>query len=110
MRAVLAAAVLMAGAAQADGVPRVPSGQPVTLLEEVWPDPGAPGEKIARFRFVAPKLSRGGKTEDDMMALCEAVARPFPRCSTTGTRHEPAQPGAAPAISCPSGGTRAEAV
>ena len=76
MRAVLAAAVRMAGAAQADGVPRVPSGQPVTLLEEVWPDPGAPGEKIARFRFVAPKLSRGGKTEDDMMALCEAVARP----------------------------------
>ncbi|MBI1220107.1 MAG: hypothetical protein GC186_16340 [Rhodobacteraceae bacterium] len=54
----------------------MPSGQPVTLQEVVWPDPAAPGQKIARFRFVAPKLRKGGGNEADMMALCEAVARP----------------------------------
>jgi hypothetical protein len=76
MRAVLVVMALTAGAAHADDAPRLPSGQPVTLQEVVWPDPGAPGEKIARFRFVAPKLRRGASNEDDMLALCQAVARP----------------------------------
>lgn len=67
---------LMAGAAHADDLPKLPSGQPVTLLEVVWPDAAAQGEKIARFRFVAPKLRKGASNEDDMMALCQAVARP----------------------------------
>ena len=68
--------VLALPLAAAGAVPQVPSGQPVALQEVIWPKAGGAGEKIARFRFVAPKLRKGAGNEDDMMALCEAVARP----------------------------------
>ncbi len=75
MRALLLGAVLLLTAA-AGAAPRVPSGQPVSLQEVIWPGSGGGGQKIARFRFVAPDLRKGAGNENDMKALCEAVARP----------------------------------
>lgn len=59
----------------------VPSGQDITLLEVVMDDTGPQG-LTARFRFLAPAISRDGGTIGfdvaslDMEALCRSVAIP----------------------------------
>lgn len=87
VRAYLAGALLLPGAAlAADAVP-VPSGQPVTFVESVWGEPG-PAGLTARFRFVAPELAREGegvdfaRIEPDLQHLCESFV--LPRLSPTG--------------------------
>jgi hypothetical protein len=71
----------------------VPSGQPVTLQDVIWNQPG-PAGLTARFRFIAPEIARDGGLIDfdtaaaDMDHLCETYA--LPRVTTiTGPR--PAQ-------------------
>lgn len=89
MRAVLALAVL-AGPALAQDELAVPSGQPVTLQDTIWNEPG-PAGLTARFRFIAPLIARDGGTIDfdtaaiDMDHLCDTYA--LPRIDTiTGPR------------------------
>lgn len=53
----------------------VPSGQPVTLQEVIWNEPGPSGLTV-RFRFLAPEIRAGGSVGFDMasadiQALCE---------------------------------------
>ncbi len=74
MRALLAALLLLPGVALA--APRVPSGQPVSLMEVIWPAPGASGKTVARFRFLAPALKKGAANAADLQALCDQVAVP----------------------------------
>lgn len=64
----------LAGPAPAEA-PKLPSGRAASLLEVIWPEAGA-GQKIARFRFVVPGLKKGPRDEADLLALCNAVARP----------------------------------
>jgi hypothetical protein len=71
----------------------VPSGQPVTLQDVIWNEPG-PAGLTARFRFIAPEIARDGGSIDfdtaleDMDHLCDTYA--LPRVQTiTGPR--PAQ-------------------
>lgn len=59
----------------AEAPPRLPSGQPVSLIEVIWPQPGAQ-EPAARFRFLAPKLKKGEGNTADMKTLCERLALP----------------------------------
>lgn len=72
--AILPAAALPA-TASAEAAPKLPSGQPVSLVEVIWPQPGAE-EAVARFRFLAPKLRKGEGNEPDLAALCDRVALP----------------------------------
>lgn len=64
----------------------VPSGQPVTLQDVIWNEPG-PAGLTARFRFIAPEIARDGGTIDfdtaagDMDHLCNSYA--LPRVTTT---------------------------
>ncbi|MDP2085852.1 MAG: DUF6497 family protein [Gemmobacter sp.] len=90
-----AAAVLVTLAGPALGLDliEVPSGQPVTLQDVIWNQPG-PAGLTARFRFIAPEIARDGGHIDfdtaaaDMDHLCETYA--LPRVTTiTGPR--PAQ-------------------
>lgn len=90
-----AAAVLVTLAGPALGLDliEVPSGQPVTLQDVIWNQPG-PAGLTARFRFIAPEIARDGGLIDfdtaaaDMDHLCETYA--LPRVTTiTGPR--PAQ-------------------
>lgn len=56
----------------------VPSGQPVTLLEVIWNEPG-PAGLTYRFRFLAPWIGGGVDYDavfDDMVALCESFVLP----------------------------------
>lgn len=92
MRAVLALTLLAVPAMAQDLVP-VPSGQPVTLQDVVWNEPG-PAGLTARFRFIAPEIAQDGGSIDfdtavaDMDHLCNTYA--LPRLDTiTGPR--PAQ-------------------
>lgn len=88
--ALVAAALLWAGVAQAtdgvqvtpgDGVTvEVPSGQSITLQEVVWNAPGTDGV-ATRFLFVAPAIAPGGGIDfdtasTDMQHLCDAFALP----------------------------------
>lgn len=92
MRAVLALTLLTCPAMAQDSVP-VPSGQPVTLQDVIWNEPG-PAGLTARFRFIAPEIAQDGGSIDfdtaaaDMDHLCDTYA--LPRLNTiTGPR--PAQ-------------------
>lgn len=59
-------------------LPKLPSGQPVSLQEVIWPKQDAvAGERAARFRFVAPKLKKGANADADLAALCTQVALPM---------------------------------
>lgn len=57
----------------------VPSGQAITLQDVIWNAPG-PFGLVARFRFVAPAISRGenavdfGAASADMLHLCQTYA------------------------------------
>lgn len=58
----------------------VPSGQPVTLLDVIWNQPG-PAGLTYRFRFLAPRIGDGGGIDydtafADMVALCESYVLP----------------------------------
>ena len=59
----------------------VPSGQPITLQETVWGQPGPEGLTM-RFLFVAPEIARDGGSvpfevaTEDMRWLCENYALP----------------------------------
>lgn len=70
----------------------VPSGQPITLQDVIWNEPGPSGLTF-RFRFVAPQIARGGGSIDpetasaDMAALCQTFA--LPRIDPNGP--QPAQ-------------------
>lgn len=70
----------------------VPSGQPITLQDIIWNEPGPDGLTL-RFRFLAPQIAANGGTIDaqtalnDMQYLCDSFA--LPRISTLGPR--PAQ-------------------
>lgn len=93
MRAGLMLMTLLAGPAMAQGLIPVPSGQPVTLQDVIWNEPG-PAGLTARFRFVAPEIAQDGGSIDfdtaveDMDHLCNTYA--LPRTQTiTGPR--PAQ-------------------
>lgn len=93
MRGILAALLLIAAPAFGQELVAVPSGQPVTLQDVIWNEPG-PAGLTARFRFVAPQIARPGGTIDfdtaaaDMDHLCATYA--LPRIETaTGPR--PAQ-------------------
>ncbi len=71
----------------------MPSGQPVTLQDVIWNEPG-PAGLTARFRFIAPEIAREGGTIGfetaiaDMDALCNDFA--LPRIDTR-TGPQPAQ-------------------
>lgn len=78
-------------AAGAAGTLSVPSGQPVTLLDVIWNEPGPMGLTF-RFRFVAPEIAPGGRIDAmtaaaDMAALCQDFA--VPRIDPNGP--QPAQ-------------------
>lgn len=84
---------LLAGPAFGQDLIDVPSGQPVSLLDVIWNEPG-PAGLTARFRFLAPQIAAEGGTIDfdtataDMDHLCASYA--LPRIDTiTGPR--PAQ-------------------
>ncbi|SNX67412.1 hypothetical protein SAMN05878503_10144 [Cereibacter ovatus] len=69
----------------------VPSGQPVTLLETIWNEPGPAGLTF-RFRFLAPEIGFGGSVDydtayADIVALCESYVLP----RLNGTEPAPAQ-------------------
>ncbi len=69
----------------------VPSGQPVSLQDVVWNEPGPFGLTL-RFRFVAPEIAPGGRIDSgtataDMAALCQSYA--LPRIDPNGP--QPAQ-------------------
>ncbi len=76
----LNAAQALAAGAQERGID-VPSGQPITLIDTIWGEPGAAGLTV-RFRFLAPLIdqSLGRMTfieaEADMAYLCETYALP----------------------------------
>lgn len=58
----------------------VPSGQPVTLLDTIWNEPGPAGLTF-RFRFLAPAIgARGHVSHDaafgDIVAICESYVLP----------------------------------
>lgn len=87
-------AVIMVQAGQGGVLPGgdelipVPSGQPVTLIEVIWNEPGPEGLTF-RFRFLAPDIGPGGATDfdtatADMLALCETYVRP--RLSGVGSQ------------------------
>ena len=64
----------------ADEQVSVPSGQPVTLQEVIWNEPGPAGLTV-RFRFLAPEIGTGGSigfeaASADIQALCESYALP----------------------------------
>jgi hypothetical protein len=61
--------------ALAEVAPKVPSGQPVRLME-VLKQAADTGGAAVRFRFLAPKLKRGGQNQKDLLALCKSVALP----------------------------------
>ncbi|WP_127901751.1 DUF6497 family protein [Solirhodobacter olei] len=64
--------------AAATALPKLPSGLQVSLMQVVWPAPGAAkGDRVARFRFLAPDLKKGADTDADLKTLCEKVARPM---------------------------------
>ena len=74
---------LVGGAAAGQGAPeglKVPSGQQITFLDQVWTGEGA--ARVVRFRFVAPAIARSlgevafSQAEGDMAHLCEAFALP----------------------------------
>lgn len=77
----LAAMLVLATPLHADDPFPVPSGQNVTLTEVLLDE--APGELWARFRFVAPAITRdtGSVNYDlagpDMDHLCDALALPY---------------------------------
>jgi len=77
----------------AQGLIAVPSGQPVTLQDVIWNEPG-PAGLTARFRFIAPEIAHDGGSIDfdtaatDMDHLCNTYA--LPRLDTT-TGPTPAQ-------------------
>jgi hypothetical protein len=86
MRTGLVAAFWLAAApTAAQDLIAVPSGQPVTLQDVIWGEPGPDG-LTARFRFVAPQIARDGGSVDfdtaieDMDHLCNTYA--LPRIST----------------------------
>ncbi|HEX9858131.1 MAG TPA: DUF6497 family protein [Paracoccaceae bacterium] len=64
-----------------DALIEVPSGQPVTLQDAIWNEPGPEGLTL-RFRFIAPQIARNGGSVDfetavgDMRALCDSYALP----------------------------------
>jgi len=64
-----------------DTLIEVPSGQPVTLQEVIWNEPGPSGLTL-RFRFIAPQIAQVGGSVDfetaiiDMQALCRTYALP----------------------------------
>ena len=80
-RAALAFAIALGGAAMAQQVVEVPSGQPMELTEVLVDD--SPGETWVRFRFVAPQIAREGGTVSfdvasaDMDHLCETLVLPY---------------------------------
>lgn len=93
LRGLLVASLLLAGPALGQGLIEVPSGQPVSLLDVIWNQPG-PAGLTARFRFLAPEIAAEGGSIDfdtaaaDMDHLCVTYA--LPRIETiTGPR--PAQ-------------------
>lgn len=59
----------------------VPSGQPVTLQDVIWNEPGPEGLTV-RFRFVAPEITPETGVNDfeamaeDMLHLCQNYALP----------------------------------
>ncbi|MBZ4690369.1 acetolactate synthase [Cereibacter changlensis] len=66
--------------AAADESVAAPSGQPLTLQEVIWNEPGPAGLTV-RFRFVAPEIGAGGSigfetASADIQALCESYALP----------------------------------
>lgn len=77
----LVAILILATPLHADDPFPVPSGQNVTLTEVLLDE--APGELWARFRFVAPEITRktGSVSYDlagpDMDHLCDALALPY---------------------------------
>ena len=81
MRAGWMLALLIGGPAQAQDLIAVPSGQPVTLQDVIWNEPG-PAGLTARFRFIAPEIAREGGSIDfdtaaaDMDHLCNRYALP----------------------------------
>ncbi|WP_245972404.1 DUF6497 family protein [Rhodovulum iodosum] len=89
MRAVLLGVAVAAGPVLGQATIDVPSGQPVSLIETVWGEPGPTGLTL-RFRFLAPEIARDGGAVDfetaaeDMAYLCEAYA--LPRLSELGAR------------------------
>lgn len=92
MRAV-AVLLLLAGPALGQDLIEVPSGQPVSLQDVIWNEPGPAGLTV-RFRFIAPQIAREGGTIDfdtaaeDMDHLCQTFA--LPRIETV-TGPQPAQ-------------------
>lgn len=93
MRAGWMLALLIGGPAQAQDLIAVPSGQPVTLQDVIWNEPG-PAGLTPRFRFIAPGIAREGGSIDydtaaaDMDFLCNSYA--LPRLDTITGPH-PAQ-------------------
>jgi len=81
MRWVWLGLVLGAGPAFGQDALEVPSGQPVTLQDVIWNEPGPEG-LTARFRFVAPEIARDTGSIDfdtaieDMDFLCDTFALP----------------------------------
>lgn len=77
----VACLVLVAGAAVAEQVLQVPSGQPVTLGEVLIDD--TQGETWLRFRFVAPRIGAGqGRVPPETAAadidhLCQHLVLPY---------------------------------
>jgi hypothetical protein len=58
----------------------VPSGQPLTLIEVIWNEPGPAGTAV-RFHFLAPEIAPGASigfdtASSDMAALCDTYAVP----------------------------------
>jgi hypothetical protein len=93
MRAGWMLALVIGQPALAQDLVPVPSGQPVTLQDVIWNEPG-PAGLTARFRFIAPEIDRDRGSIDfdtaaaDMDYLCDTYA--LPRLDTiTGPR--PAQ-------------------
>lgn len=86
----LCLAMIGAPAFGQDGLIAVPSGQPVTLQDVIWNEPGPDG-LTARFRFIAPEIARDTGSIDfetaleDMDHLCETYALPR-TLTTTGPR------------------------
>jgi len=71
----------LAGAQPIDALLQVPSGQPVTLQDVIWGEPGPEG-LTARFRFIAPEIAAIGgsitfdEAIEDMDHLCNTYALP----------------------------------
>lgn len=79
MRALVGAVAVAGTVASAQETIAVPSGQPVTLVETVWGEPGPDGLTL-RFHFLAPEISFSGGTVGfeaaaaDMQFLCDTYA------------------------------------